>query len=241
MDTQDIQSKLLCSVADAMAFCEAGTTKFDQVAALCMVATRDIEQATNRAFSPQTVPLVEIFSTRQTRSTGYDWASSLEASPSIHSGTIVTSRSQSFQLMGVNVDLPSLEVRYDPYSQFGADTILQPGADFYLEGDTLVVERGTQYRPRALRASYMSGFPVIAAVGQEPDRLTVPEELRVACLMQVAHLRTRTKPDNVGMSGDRKNSGKDRIISFGFAVTGGIPPEVQSLVARYRRTVFGRG
>jgi hypothetical protein len=241
VDLQSITSLPLVTVADVMDFCELGQSKTQLAGSLAMVATRMIEKECSRAFAPQSAPIVELITARQTISTRYDWEGFGEITMG-GSGLIRISKPQSHQLLGVNIDPASVQVWYDPTRQFTDDTLFDPTeGDYFMEGDTLVIQRGTYYSQRTLKVSYTSGFPVVAESGTEPEHLgSVPEELRQACLFQAAFLKMRAKPDNIGMEGERTKTtkGTNNIIAP-FTVLGGLCPEAAAFADPYKRVLIG--
>jgi hypothetical protein len=242
VDLQSIISLPLVSVADAMEFSEAGAGKSVLVAGLVMTATRQIEQECGRFFAPQAAPFVELLCARQTLRREYDWGGYGEVTMG-GSGLVIVAKDQSHALMGVNIDPASVEVRYDPMRLFTDDnTLFDPTeGDYFMDGDTLVIQRGTHYGPRTLKITYNSGFTVIAENGSEPAHLSnVPAELRQACLFQTAFLKVRSKTDNIGMTGERSKStrGVNSVLSE-FSVLGGLCPEAETLVTKYKQVQIG--
>lgn len=234
-------TKPLVTGQEALAFCEAGQTLLEMFKNLAFVATRDIERETGRFFTKQTHS--QIFTARQTKSQRYDWGDRNDWSPTTYSGLVTSGKGQTVLLSGVAVDPESIEVWYDPSDfVFGDTTKLEATKDFVVtpeEPDAVYITYPTDYAPRSIKVSYSFGFEPSEAAGEETLSASAPADLKHACLMQIAHLRTRSKPDNIGMTGERRNSGKDRSAEFQWSVSGGLSPEVQAIVRDYYRLKFG--
>ncbi len=219
----------------------AGNPDFDEeLTDLILTATLQIEKHTNRLFTSQVH--VEIANTRQTR------VRSLDVGGTLESGVSVTGHDQPVALRGFPLDTSDNDtliiVNYDPNRDFLANTKLVGlnNADYFVDGDEqdhrsqIILTKGTQKFLRSLKITYTAGY----ASDGTPATLSAaaPNDLKAACVYQAMHMFQRTRPENIGVGEDRTKGGLNRPR---FIRTGGITPEVGSLLVPYRRLLTGRG
>lgn len=219
----------------------AGNPDFDQeLTDLILTATLQIEKHTNRLFTSQVH--TEFFNTRQSR------VRSLDVGGTLESGVSVTAHDQPINLRGFPLDISDnltlVILNYDPNRDFLASTLLSGinNKDYFVDGDEqdhrsgIILTKATQRFLRSLKITYTAGY---ASAGS-PATLSAaaPNDLKAACVYQAMHMFQRTRPENIGVGEDRTKGGKNRPR---FMRTGGITPEVGSLLVPYRRLLTGRG
>jgi hypothetical protein len=210
------------------------TTQFDaSLKLLSATAMEQIEELTQRFFTRQEV--TERHTTRDNSDMVYS------SNPDATSGVVRNTRPQTVFLKGVNIDVNSFDVRYDPLFAFGDDTRLVEGVDYILnpDEDTLTLLAATKHTQRGLRVTYTAGFA--SAGTPETISASAPAAIKQAALFQVQFLRVKSRPDNVGMGVERTTGSKDKTISTPFLSKGRLTPEAMSLVTRYKRVRVGRG
>lgn len=241
-----MERKQIITRAEGKTICNIRETKTDMdltIDHLIMVATEQIERATGRSLTYQT--FVELFPTKRTIDMSYDdsgWS---------HNMTSYRVKDSSFYLSGLNVDPLTLDVRYDPSRVFDMSTALSP-VDYYLDADNgkLTIMTGTRQASNALQVSYAAGW-----VPQPDDNVTeedgtthpltltdtIPFAIKEACLLQVAYLYARRRPDNIGLTGDRSHGKADQYVqTLAWGSKMGLAPEVVGLVRDLKKPVLGR-
>jgi hypothetical protein len=230
----------LVTLAEAKAFLEIRDTNItrDQfVTALTHLATTEIETAIGLSLSRSEI--TETFSTLNTITTEYDTYGGSTYDFGSDSGIRRRVNAQVFRLKGLMIDLEEpVEVRYDPARNFEDASILTP-EQYRVDALTgfLILYRGTGPFRDALRITYTAG---IEPTGTDPAPLTLsdnaPDDLKMACLFQVAFLNKRSRLENVGHNMDRGMVSDNTSFSgLGFNVKQGLCREAQSLVRKYKR------
>jgi hypothetical protein len=228
----------LISLSEAKSACgldPVNTAQDEEIAFLSAVATEQIEAATRRLFTAQTHR--ERFSTRRRGAMHYDIGGYSS------DGLTFRARHQHYSLKGIDIQPETLVVRYDPLHLFGENTTITEGIGWsLLPTGALLLAAATEATPAGLRVEYTAGWAV--SEGDGTLSTSAPADLRLACRLQVAFLRVRSRSDNVGMRSERGVSiGKENGggSSAMFASSGGIAPEALSLLSKYRHLSAGRG
>lgn len=205
-------------------------TSFDaSLVQLAKVATKSLENYCRRSFS--VAEYVEYFGTRDSGTFAYDLYSGYENIDGILEGA----ETQKFPLKGfpVSADLP-FEVRYDLTRQF-SDVSVLAATDYYLSsaGNTLFLLRATAQSPRSLKVTYTAGYDT-EVLGGVTIISGAPENLKLACIMQVVFMFNKLQEANIGVKGSKKHSPEyiqnDQMLC----------PEAQALAVEFRRNLVGR-
>lgn len=199
----------------------AGVTEFDsRLTQLILTASHQIETATEREFAE--AARVEIRGTPNTISYGYDFAGTTN-----DSGLLQRSRPARYSLETVNIDVNTVEVYYDPSGVFGADTLVDSQ---YVHVDSakghITVRHPMARTIDGLKIAYTGGYAV--ADGTLSD--SIPGDLKMAAISQTLFLHTRLNAMNVGRMAEKKEGEGANT----FSVPGGLTPEAQALLVRYR-------
>ena len=197
----------------------------DRIQALIDLATLQIEEYTNRSFAKSAQ--IELF---ESYATGpYDPGQLGEFSGGLQRPV----RNIYYVLSAYPLDegVP-VRVWYDPLGEFGDETELTGGRDFFVVSTSknvrLLVQWPTKAYPNSIKVSYTAGY--------EEDNGTLqatPDALKQACILQTMHLMNKIKQDSISVDEDRSQDGK---TGSKFSVPAGLIPEAQNLVARYART-----
>lgn len=229
--------KAACNIRDS-------NTEFDDVLDhLAKVATGQLESVTGRFFTQQEV--TEYFRTGRT----------FETVPDIYGvselGAVTRVKPSTIRLRGIDIDPDTFDLRYDYLREWGDDTIVEP-VDYILDVETSVVRLlfGTRESERSIKVTYTSGYeaapydPDGENQGEEPYMTlsaAAPAYLKEACLLQVVYLRSRRRPDNVGLTGDRSvGKGESFVQTMSWAAKEGVTPEALGLIRSLKRPVVGR-
>jgi hypothetical protein len=208
----------------------AGNSDFDdRIRSIITAVTAQIETACRRNFSRQVH--TEYFSSSATSQLVYNVGGDDDT------GLVYQSQEQSILLSGTPLDSTyDIQVWYDPVRSFADSTLLDPTTDYFVDyaGNRILLNLVTQSRRMAFKVIYRAGY----ATNAEGDALdAVPEDLKLACVMQAIYMWNRAFPENTGMANERDGS----VRGTYFAIKGGLLPDVVALLAPYRRLIATRG
>lgn len=201
-----------------------GNTNFDQkLLTLIESVSKQIEQACRRTFLKQEIN--ELFHSLNCGSNVYDFGGS--------SDTGITQRvtEQILLLKGINLDLAEdFILRYDTYRVFDTDTVLAQGSDFFIDEENcrVIVSYPTRACRMSFKATYTAGYEEDA---DEGGLIGLPEDIRMACVLQCIYVWNKTIPENTSVANERDGS----IRGTYFTIKGGLLPDAQALLAPYRR------
>ena len=220
-------------VSDLKAKLRATGSNFD--AALrshILLASRQIETYCRREFVKQ--ERIELFNTRQTYTTGYDFAGNAE------DGLVTNVGEAEISLKARPVDtLATFEAHYDRLRRWTDETLIPTGNVFVdAQRGVAFIRHPMDYGSSTLRIRYTAGYPAVTVGGEtylDPDE--TPEDLKSACLAQAMFLWTKLSSENVGVAVDRGDS-KERPVKFGALH---ITTEAQAALVDYRRILVGNG
>jgi hypothetical protein len=206
-----------------------GNSTFDnKIAMMIRIASGQIETAIERELTY--MERIQFFRTPYTRTTSYDFLDTMN-----ESGVTSRSRRVRYALKALPVDRAApFTVYYDPYRNFGPDTIVDPR--FYTvdyDMGLFMIQLDMVDALDSLKVVYSAGFAP-GVTGDLSDAIT--DDFKMACISQAISLFQRATPDNVGKDTDstQKNTGGGR-----FANKAGIVPEAIALISRYRALAVG--
>lgn len=214
-----------------------GNDEFDEKLAFIINAVSEqIEKFCRRQFAKQSYS--EIFHVQAGATTEYDLYGGGYGSNSFHDGLLVKPSDLPFRLgMSPIADAASVRVFYDLSHRFEPETELA-ASEF-----TVLAEKGLVFVSKPLRKSrdsvkitYEAGYEADG----EPANLSesLPADLKMAVITQCLHVWQKLDLSNVSVTDDRETGSTQRSR---FSAQGGFLPDVQHLVAPYRRMLRGRG
>lgn len=131
-------------------------------------------------------------------------------------------------------------ISYDPNGQFIPNISmiaeLSETIDYTVDNETGWVElitHGLSYHPRGLKIEWNGGYPATDGV------LSVPEELKTACALQVAFILDRISASQTGQQQEKGNRGGN-LHTFNADAQNGLVPEVKAMVMEHRVPIIGR-
>lgn len=134
----------------------------------------------------------------------------------------------------------TLFLSYDPRGQFipnvSLPVELTEDVDYTLDEATgwiEIISHGLSYHPRGLKAEWTGGYPINANVVQ------VPDEIKVACVLQVSFMLDRVASAQTGQQQEKGNRGGNMHI-FNVDAQNGLTSEVQAMLREYRVPIIGR-
>jgi hypothetical protein len=208
----------------------AGVTDFDaKILLLIQAASDQISHAVRRDFTYQ--ECTDLFHSLNATRNSYDFGGSSDT------GVVTTANEQIVQLKGYNIDqAEDFSVYYDPMRIFGDDTLLDMDLGAYFidyDNSRVLISVPTRAHRLSIKVVYKAGY----VVSDEGGLTDLPESLKQACAMQTMYLWNKMFPENVSVANERDGS----IRGTYFTTKGGLLPDVEALIAPYRRILSGVG